>query len=187
MSRRRSRRGYGCATLFVILLTGRASAQKAVISGRERGMVRDLWARIDLGNVTSNFTAELPPHHSRMLRFSPHSLSTVTYCDRASEHYAPKRYARLHCPRHQRVERVVFASFGTPTGSCGQFVAHPHCHSPFSRDVVERACLGHASCLVDASRSLFGDPSLPPADIVSGTSARDACDDSELVVEVKCR
>ena len=65
--------------------------------------------------------------------------------------------ATLTCPQGQIIDSVVFASFGTPTGTCGSF-ATSSCDATSSTTTVESLCVGHGSCSVPASNSAFGDP-----------------------------
>ena len=51
---------------------------------------------------------------------------------------------------------VVFASFGTPSGSCPNYTASPACNSPNSVAVVTAACVGKASCTIPATNAAFG-------------------------------
>jgi hypothetical protein len=53
-------------------------------------------------------------------------------------------------------DTVVFASFGTPGGTCGNYTVAPSCNSPNSTSVVAAACLGKSSCSVTASNDAFG-------------------------------
>lgn len=45
--------------------------------------------------------------------------------------------ATLYCPKHKRIARVEFASFGNPTGVCGDFVVG-NCTSSSSTQLVEK-------------------------------------------------
>jgi hypothetical protein len=51
---------------------------------------------------------------------------------------------------------VLFASFGTPTGSCPAFTRSPTCDSNSSLAVVTQACIGKSSCTILASNGVFG-------------------------------
>lgn len=50
-----------------------------------------------------------------------------------------------------------FASFGTPSGSCGSFQKGT-CHASSSQSVVEKLCLGRSRCSVGPTIDNFGDP-----------------------------
>jgi len=52
---------------------------------------------------------------------------------------------------------VTFASFGTPTGSCGSF-AVGSCHSSTSLSVVQGYLLGNSTATIPATSTVFGDP-----------------------------
>ena len=55
------------------------------------------------------------------------------------------------------ISGIVFASYGTPTGTCPHF-AVGKCAAANSTAVVEAHCLGKHSCTIDADTPLFGDP-----------------------------
>jgi hypothetical protein len=63
----------------------------------------------------------------------------------------------LACPSGQSIDSVVFASYGTSTGTCGAF-ATGACNATTSVDVVKALCLGKQSCTILASNGSFGDP-----------------------------
>jgi hypothetical protein len=64
------------------------------------------------------------------------------------------------CAGGNTISEVLFASFGTPTGSCaaGTLAVDSACCANGSRAVVEEACLGKAACSVPATVATFGDP-----------------------------
>ena len=62
----------------------------------------------------------------------------------------------LSCPPGQTIATIDFASYGTPKGACGSFVADPNCDA--NKDnasvvTVQGLCLGKASCDVTASNA----------------------------------
>ena len=63
----------------------------------------------------------------------------------------------LTAPPGQVITSIDFASYGTPTGTCGSFVLSA-CDAASSRSVVEAACLGKTSCSMAADNTTFGDP-----------------------------
>lgn len=65
--------------------------------------------------------------------------------------------AQLACPQGQTIASVAFASYGTPTGSCGVFETST-CDATTSVARVEDICVGRASCSVPANNGQFGDP-----------------------------
>ncbi len=63
----------------------------------------------------------------------------------------------LNAPSGNVFSSVDFASYGTPTGSCGSF-AQSTCHAATSLAVVQAAALGNATFSVTANNTTFGDP-----------------------------
>ncbi|HMA91360.1 MAG TPA: glycosyl hydrolase, partial [Polyangiaceae bacterium] len=63
----------------------------------------------------------------------------------------------LSCPAGQVIDSVVFASYGTPTGTCGGFLVGS-CEATSSKATVESLCTRRRSCTVPATNSAFGDP-----------------------------
>lgn len=61
------------------------------------------------------------------------------------------------CPGGGTIAGLQFASYGTPTGSCGTY-ATSMCNSATSTSVVTTACVGNAGCTVPATNGNFGDP-----------------------------
>lgn len=55
-----------------------------------------------------------------------------------------------------KIANITFASYGTPSGICGNFSIDPSCNSPNSMSVVSKACLGQKACTVSAVNSVFG-------------------------------
>ena len=56
------------------------------------------------------------------------------------------------------ISAIQFASYGTPTGSCGSWVRNPACDEANSTAVVAQACVGKAACSVVAGPPNWGDP-----------------------------
>jgi hypothetical protein len=69
---------------------------------------------------------------------------------------------QLTCPAGSVIQQVVFASYGTPTGSCGAF-ALGSCNASSSASTVSSLCVGQQSCTVSADNSVFGDPCMGTA------------------------
>ncbi len=69
------------------------------------------------------------------------------------------------------IDNIVFASYGTPTGTCGNYAVGA-CNAANSTAIVQSYCVGKNSCTVPATTPIFGDP----------------CYDTvkELVVEAHC-
>ena len=65
--------------------------------------------------------------------------------------------AVLTAPAGSYFSTVDFASYGTPTGSCGAFVKGT-CHSANSQAVSENYLLGNSSATIPATNAVFTDP-----------------------------
>ena len=56
------------------------------------------------------------------------------------------------------IAKVLFASYGNPTGHCGGYYRRGYCHAPNSSEVVEKLCLGRRRCVVPAGADFWGNP-----------------------------
>ncbi|KAF3630587.1 putative beta-galactosidase 16-like [Capsicum annuum] len=65
----------------------------------------------------------------------------------------PKVY--LNCPPRSNNSKILFASFGNPSGNCDD-CATGLCHSSNSKAIVEKACLGKKKCTIAHSHKKFG-------------------------------
>eukprot|EP00043_Microstomoeca_roanoka_P014551 m.144440 g.144440 ORF g.144440 m.144440 type:complete len:1730 (-) comp16042_c0_seq1:350-5539(-) len=65
--------------------------------------------------------------------------------------------ATISCPNNGVIDRIDFASYGTPTGDCDSY-STSSCHASSSQSVVENTCLGKTSCTLSASNNVFSDP-----------------------------
>ncbi|XP_060198278.1 beta-galactosidase 16-like [Lycium barbarum] len=78
----------------------------------------------------------------------------------------PKVY--LNCPPRSNISKILFASFGNPSGNCDDY-ATGLCHSSNSKAIVEKACLGKRKCTIAHSYKKFGGdpcPGLPKSLLV---------------------
>jgi hypothetical protein len=72
--------------------------------------------------------------------------------------------ATVTCPAGSTIEAIEFASFGTPSGTCGSFSTGSCDDSNNSsgnnqeREIASAACYGLSSCNINVSTSTFGDP-----------------------------
>ncbi|KAL5559655.1 hypothetical protein UlMin_035866 [Ulmus minor] len=64
---------------------------------------------------------------------------------------------QLSCPQGKTISKILFASYGTPSGDC-QGYAHGSCHASNSETIAQQACLGRRKCSISASSENFGDP-----------------------------
>jgi Galactose binding lectin domain len=78
---------------------------------------------------------------------------------------------RITCGEGEIVRAVQFASYGTPSGTCGD-LRKGQCDAPEAMAEITEACMGRASCVVSATNTSFGDPCV-------GTNKR-------LQVQVEC-
>lgn len=63
----------------------------------------------------------------------------------------------LRCDDGQKISAITFASYGNPSGSCGEF-STGKCHALSSLSVVSKACKGQNRCSIGVSNEVFGDP-----------------------------
>ena len=56
------------------------------------------------------------------------------------------------------INDIVFASYGTPEGSCGNYHVNASCHASNSSFIAKDFCFGKQSCAVPAITPVFGDP-----------------------------
>ena len=56
------------------------------------------------------------------------------------------------------ISDIVFADYGTPSGSCGSWAVNASCSANCSEAVVRAACVGKASCSINTDTPTFGDP-----------------------------
>ncbi|KAF5480543.1 hypothetical protein F2P56_001283 [Juglans regia] len=68
----------------------------------------------------------------------------------------------LNCPKNTRISTVKFASFGTPTGTCGSY-SKGECHDPKSISVVEKMCLNKSECAIELIEENFSKGLCPDA------------------------
>lgn len=67
----------------------------------------------------------------------------------------------LDCGVGGTIAQVLFASFGTPLGTCAGGVSLGSCNAPETDTIVRILCLGQQSCTVRSETSIFGDPCPP--------------------------
>jgi len=79
-------------------------------------------------------------------------------CDDKPEDWpAEDTSVNLGCPPGTVITSVEFASFGTPSGSCGSYQLG-NCNAANSTAIVEKQCLKQSGCTVPVSVNVFGDP-----------------------------
>jgi hypothetical protein len=83
--------------------------------------------------------------------------TSTLYCGVADEH---KEAPEIMCANDGVITSVVFASYGTATGTatvCSSYSAGS-CHATQSKTIVEKDCVGKNKCTLSAANSIFGDP-----------------------------
>lgn len=78
----------------------------------------------------------------------------------------------LNCPESTVISSIRFASYGSPSGTCGTY-SPGTCHHPNSISVVEKACLSKSECSIQFSEESFS------KDLCPGTT-------KSLAVEALC-
>jgi CSLREA domain-containing protein len=111
------------------------SGGSACEANDQRGVARPRQGRCDIGAFESDL---LPP--------------AGVICATASEGQS----VTLECTDGVILE-IQFASYGTPSGTCGQF-SIGGCHAVNSSDAVSSVCVGLSDCSVPAINEVFGDP-----------------------------
>ena len=69
----------------------------------------------------------------------------------------PSYAATIKCPGDQIIKQIVFASYGTPGGTCGSYTKSG-CDAATSLSVVQAACVNRNTCTVNSDNCTFGDP-----------------------------
>ncbi|XBI69724.1 hypothetical protein VPH35_064368 [Triticum aestivum] len=77
----------------------------------------------------------------------------------------------LRCAPGQSISAIKFASFGTPSGTCGSF-EQGECHSTKSQTVLEK-CIGKQRCAVAISPDNFGGDPCP--DVMKRVAVEAVC------------
>ncbi|KAL0326147.1 UNVERIFIED_CONTAM: Beta-galactosidase 16 [Sesamum radiatum] len=76
------------------------------------------------------------------------------------KHHGRRPKVQLRCPPKRNISKILFASFGSPSGDCKSY-AVGSCHSTNSMVVVEKACLGKKMCSIPWSNKKFGGDPCP--------------------------
>jgi alpha-L-rhamnosidase len=53
------------------------------------------------------------------------------------------------------ITKIDFASYGLPSGNCGNFTYNQNCHDPLSIKIVGQYCLGKTSCSIPVNNNVF--------------------------------
>jgi hypothetical protein len=127
-----------------------ASEEKVMVSPKRRSSIRPLLLlAVSVASSACSSTGGLEGEGEAT---AEDALSTATCA-----YVSPGSGVSLSCPSGQVIKSVAFASYGTPTGTCGSF-ALGSCNARTSTSVVSTACLGKAACQLTPTNALFGDP-----------------------------
>ncbi|KAH6833787.1 beta-galactosidase 3 [Perilla frutescens var. hirtella] len=96
--------------------------------------------------------AEITEYHPNSKRWQTESNGKTQVFHQPKVH--------LHCGPRQSISSIKFASFGTPSGTCGSF-QQGTCHAPTSYAILEKECIGQRRCSVTISNSNFGTDPCP--------------------------
>jgi len=66
----------------------------------------------------------------------------------------------LHCDNSGVINEIVYASYGTNNGECGNFSDNSACVSN-QIDYVKKQCLNQQSCTIDVNATTFGNDPCP--------------------------
>ncbi|BAT77461.1 hypothetical protein VIGAN_02004000 [Vigna angularis var. angularis] len=69
--------------------------------------------------------------------------------------------ALLACAPGKKITTVEFASFGNPSGYCGEYVLGT-CNTIATKQIVEQACLGKETCSIALNRAIFNQNGVDP-------------------------
>ena len=107
--------------------------------------------------------ASMSLHHPKPVSFS-WKRSGGIQCGKVAEDQSSLRPGLpkhgglfLSCGEDENILKVLFASFGNPTGQCG-FYREGSCHVAKSQEIVEKLCLGENGCVVPSGADFWGDP-----------------------------
>ncbi|XP_019182356.1 PREDICTED: beta-galactosidase 16-like [Ipomoea nil] len=119
---------------------------------------------------TGNLLILFEEEHGNPCGITLDTVSITSVCGHVTDSNPPfqipwKRYARrpkvqLNCPPNRNISKILFASFGRPSGDCSAY-AVGSCHSSSSRAIVEKACIGKRKCTISQSYKRFGGDPCP--------------------------
>jgi gliding motility-associated-like protein len=119
-------------------------------------IAKNITVQLDVnGNVTVN-AADLNDNSTDNCGINNYTIApeiSGTVCNIVGEN----GNLQLDAPSGAAFTSILFASYGTPTGSCGNF-ATGSCHATNSVSVVSPYIIGNSSVSIPASNGLFGDP-----------------------------
>ncbi|KAG8378241.1 hypothetical protein BUALT_Bualt08G0117200 [Buddleja alternifolia] len=90
------------------------------------------------------------------------------------ERHGRRPKVQLRCPPRKYISKILFASFGSPSGDCQNY-AVGSCHSTNSTAIAEKACMGKKMCSIPWSYKKFGGDPCPG--ITKGLLVEAQCND----------
>ncbi|TYI21688.1 hypothetical protein ES332_A06G055300v1 [Gossypium tomentosum] len=78
----------------------------------------------------------------------------------SKKHHGRRPKVQLQCPPGRNISRILFASYGNPTGDC-ENNAIGSCHSFTSLPTIEEACMGKRICTIPVWSKKFGNDPCP--------------------------
>jgi len=112
--------------------------------------------RPEISAVVSNLTsvsASILTHRGMVESIWSMDNSLYGMCGQDSEGYN----ITLSCMSGV-ITSIDFASFGTATGTCGDYHINPACNANDTVSIVSQLCLDQSTCTIFVSDSVFGDP-----------------------------
>jgi len=104
-------------------------------------------------------------------------VKSVATSTQSTHHPMLGDHAKITCKYGAVIKRIDFASYGTPSGSCGNYGVSDDCHHPASLAYVEDMCIGKSECSVPLRLEKWGDPC--PEKDVKWLQVQAQCDDTE--------
>ena len=98
----------------------------------------------------------------------PNEVACIALPPTCAQDVPEQAFANLSCPAGTNISTIVFASYGTPTGSCVTGFELGACNALSSPDVVAGLCIGRPSCSFIVNSSTFlGDPCVGTSKVFS--------------------
>ncbi|GER49428.1 beta-galactosidase, partial [Striga asiatica] len=113
---------------------------------------------VSVTKVCGHVKSSHPPHVTSWIRENLYKHKYQSTYEK--RHRITKPKVRLYCPLNKYISKIIFASFGSLTGGCGNYTIGS-CRSINSRAVVEKACLWKKKCSVPMSYQRFGGDPCP--------------------------
>jgi len=106
-------------------------------------------------------------------------VKSVATSTESRHHPMLRDHAKITCANGAVIKRIDFASYGTPSGLCGNYVVSDECHHPASLAYVEDMCVGRSECSVPLWIEKWGDPC--PEKEIKWLQVQAQCNDTEHI------